>query len=207
MRKLDKGEPAQQFVDFIHRHHPVNWEEAKDESHGWREHILNHEQHGLSGYTEAPLHLEKSHIDHFRKQSLYPFLVFEWGNYVVDGKDDTYGARYKDNAIRNRADNEKLINPVIEDAQCFFKYELSGKMVPADGLNEEETERASFTITTFNLNEGSLVDRRKQIINMDIKSFEGLSDEDVLAVLLPEGFASVVEQLLKERTKKEEESS
>ena len=207
MRKLDKGEPAQQFVDFIHRHHPVNWEEAKDESHGWREHILNHEQHGLSGYTEAPLHLEKSHIDHFRKQSLFPFLVFEWGNYVVDGKDDTYGARYKDNAIRNRADNEKLINPVIEDAQCFFKYELSGKMVPADGLNEEETERASFTITTFNLNEGSLVDRRKKIINMDIKSFEGLSDEDVLAVLLPEGFASVVEQLLKERTKKEEESS
>ncbi|MBQ6729424.1 MAG: TIGR02646 family protein [Bacteroidales bacterium] len=207
MRKLDKGEPAQQFVDFIHRHHPVNWEEAKDESHGWREHILNHEQHGLSGYTEAPLHLEKSHIDHFRKQSLYPHFVFEWNNYVVDGKDDTYGARYKDNAIRNRADNEKLINPVIEDAQCFFKYELSGKMVPADGLNEEETERASFTITTFNLNEGSLVDRRKKIINMDIKSFEGLSDEDVLAVLLPEGFASVVEQLLKERTKKEEESS
>ena len=126
MRKLDKGEPAQQFVDFIHRHHPVNWEEAKDESHGWREHILNHEQHGLSGYTEAPLHLEKSHIDHFRKQSLFPFLVFEWGNYVVDGKDDTYGARYKDNAIRNRTDNEKLINPVVEDAQRFFKYELSG---------------------------------------------------------------------------------
>ena len=201
---LDKGEPIQQFIDFIHRNHPERWDEADDESLVWRKHILEHEQYGLSGYTEAPLHLEKSHIDHFKKQSLYPQFVFEWNNYVVDGKDDTYGARYKDNAIRNRADNEKLINPVIEDAQRFFKYELSGKMVPADGLSEEEKEKAGFTIAAFNLNEGSLVDRRKKIINMDIRSFEGLSDEDVLAVLWPEGFASVVEQLLEERTKWEE---
>lgn len=206
MRKLDKGEPAQQFMDFIRRNHPEKWEEAKDESPVWRKHILEHEQSGLSGYTETPLHLEKSHIDHFKKQSLYPQLVFEWDNYVVDGKDDTYGARYKDNAIRNRADNEKLINPVVEEAQRFFKYELSGKIVPADGLSEEDNERAEFTINTFNLNESSLVDRRKKIINMDIGSFEGLSDEDVLKVLLPEGFVSVVEQLLEERTKREEVS-
>ena len=203
MRKLDKGEPAQQFVDFMHRCHPVNWEEAIDESLDWRRHILTREQHGLSGYTEAPLHLEKSHIDHFKKQSLYPHLIFEWSNYVVDGKDDTYGARYKDNAIRNRTDNEKLINPIVEEAQKFFKYELSGKIVPADDLCEEDNERAEFTITIFNLNESSLVDRRKRIINMDIRSFEGLSDEDVLAVLLPEGFSSVVEQLLNERAKNE----
>lgn len=203
MRQLDKGEPAQQFVDFMHRCHPVNWEEAIDESLKWRRLILYREQHGLSGYTEAPLRLEKSHIDHFKKQSLYPHLIFEWSNYVVDGQDDTYGARYKDNAIRNRTDNEKLINPIVEEAQKFFKYELSGKIVPADGLNEEDNERAEFTITIFNLNESSLVDRRKRIINMDIRSFEGLSDEDVLAVLLPEGFSSVVEQLLNERAKNE----
>lgn len=204
MRKLDKGEPVQQFMDFIRRNHPERWEEAKDESQVWRKHILEHEQSGLSGYTETPLHLEKSHIDHFKKQSLYPQLVFEWNNYVVDGKDDTYGARYKDNAIRNQADNERLINPVVEEAQHFFKYELSGKIVPAEGLSEEDNERAEFTINTFNLNESSLADRRKKIINMDIRSFEGLSDEDVLKALLPEGFASVVEQLLEERTKREE---
>ena len=207
MRKLDKGEPVQQFTDFIRRTHPERWEDAKDESQVWRKHIIEHEQSGLSGYTETPLHLEKSHIDHFKKQSLYPQLVFEWNNYVVDGKDDTYGARFKDNSIRNRADNEKLINPVVEEAQRFFKYELSGKIVPAEGLSEEDNERAEFTINTFNLNESSLVDRRKKIINMDIRSFKGLSDEDVLKALLPEGFASVVEQLLEERTKKEELSS
>lgn len=204
MRKLDKGEPAQQFIDFIHRNHPESWEEAKDESPVWRKHILEHEQYSLSGYTEAPLHFEKSHIDHFRKQSLYPHLIFEWNNYIVDSIDDVYGARHKDNVVHNQTDNEKLINPTVEDAQRFFKYELSGKIVPADGLEEKESDRANYTIAAFNLNEGSLIDRRKRIINMDVRSFEGLSDEDVLAVLLPEGFASVVEQLLKERTKREE---
>lgn len=201
---LDKGEPVQQFVDFVRLNQPERWEEAKAESPVWRKHILEHEQYGLSGYTEAPLHLEKSHIDHFKKQSLYPHLVFEWSNYVVDGKDDTYGAKYKDSAIHDQADNEKLINPVVENAQRFFKYELSGKIVPADGLGEKESDRANYTIAAFNLNEGSLLDRRKKIINMDIRSFEGLSDEDVLAVLMPEGFVSVVEQLLEERTKREE---
>ena len=202
MRKLDKGEPVKQFIDFIRRNHPEKWEDTKDESPVWRKHILEHEQSGLSGYTEAPLHLEKSHIDHFKQQSLFPLLVFEWNNYVVDGNDDYYGARYKDKAIRSRADNEKLINPVVEDAQRFFKYELSGKIVPADDLSEEEIEKAGFTIVSFNLNESSLVYRRKKIINMDIRSFEGLPDEDVLKALLPGGFVSVVGQLLKERTKK-----
>ena len=78
MRKLDKGEPVQQFIDFIRRNHPERWEEAKDESPVWRKQILEHEQYGLSGYTEAPLQLEKSHIDHFRKQSLYPHLVLRF---------------------------------------------------------------------------------------------------------------------------------
>lgn len=204
MRKLDKGEPVQQFVDFIHRNHPKRWEEAKDESPIWRKRILEHEQHGLSGYTEAPLRLEKSHIDHFRKQSLYPHLVFDWNNYIVDGNDDTYGARYKDSIVHKQANNETLINPIVEDAQRFFKYELSGKIVPAESLNREDYERVTFTIDAFNLNESSLVDRRKRIINMDIRSFEGLSDEDVLTILLPEGFTSVVEQLLRERAKSEE---
>lgn len=204
MRKLDKGEPAQQFIDFIRRNHPNSWEEAKDESPVWRKHILENEQYGLSGYTEVPLHFEKSHIDHFRKQSLYPHLVFEWNNYVVDSKDDAYGARHKDNVVHNQIDNEKLVNPIVEEAQRFFKYELSGKIVPADGLGERESDRANYTIAAFNLNEGSLMDRRKRIINMDFRSFDGLSDEELLAALVPEGFASVVEQLLKERTKEEE---
>lgn len=161
----------------------------------------------MSGYTEAPIRYENSHIDHFRKQALYPNLIFEWNNYVVDSKDDTYGARYKDNVVCNQTDNERLINPVVENAQQFFKYELSGKMVPMDGLGDVEKQRANYTIDSFNLNEGSLMERRKSILNLDLSSFEGLTDHEILEALQPNGFISVVEQLINERTKNEEEAS
>lgn len=206
MRKLDKGAPIQHFVDFIRHNHHDRWEDAKEASPIWREHILYQEQHGLSGYTEAPIRYENSHIDHFKKQTLYPNLIFEWNNYVVDSKDDTYGARYKDNVVCNQTDNERLINPVVENAQQFFKYELSGKMVPMDGLGDVEKERVNYTIDSFNLNEGSLMERRKSILNLDLSSFEGLTDHEILEALQPNGFISVVEQLLKERVNKEEEA-
>jgi uncharacterized protein (TIGR02646 family) len=206
MRKLDKGAPIQHFVDFIRHNHYDRWEDAKEASPIWREHILNREQHGLSGYTEAPIKYENSHIDHFKKQALYPNLIFEWNNYVVDSKDDTYGARYKDNVVCNQTDNERLINPVVENAQQFFKYELSGKMVPMDGLGDVEKQRANYTIDSFNLNESSLMERRKSILNLDLSSFEGLTDHEILEALQPDGFISVVEQLINERTKNEEEA-
>ena len=206
MRKLDKGAPIQHFVDFIRHNSHDRWEDAKEASPIWREHILYQEQHGLSGYTEAPIGYENSHIDHFKKQTLYPSLIFEWNNYVVDSKDDTYGARYKDNVVCNQTDNERLINPVVENAQQFFKYELSGKMVPLDGLGDVEKQRANYTIDSFNLNEGSLMERRKSILNLDLSSFEGLTDYEILEALQPNGFISVVEQLINERTKNEEEA-
>lgn len=206
MRKLDKGAPIQHFVDFIRHNSHDRWEDAKEASPIWREHILYQEQHGLSGYTEAPIRYENSHIDHFKKQTLYPNLIFEWNNYVVDSKDDTYGARYKDNVVCNQTDNERIINPVVEDAQQFFKYELSGKMVPVDGLGDVEKERVNYTIDSFNLNEGSLMERRKFILNLDLSSFKGLTNHEILEALQPNGFISVVEQLLKERVNKEEEA-
>ena len=50
------------------------------------------------------------------------------------------------------------------------------------------------------------MERRRIIINTVLDGFSDLSDEDVVCALQSEGFPSVVEQLLKERTKKEEEA-
>lgn len=165
----------------------------------WREYIWEHEQHRLSGYTEKPIRLDSSHIDHFRKQSLFHTLVFDWPNLIVDGIDETYGAKFKDGFIKNASDNEKLIDPVKEDAARFFKYELSGKISVADNLNDVDKARAAFTIEAFNLNEGSLKECRKRIMNIIWDSYRDLSDEMIVNVLEAEGFRSVVEQVLKER--------
>lgn len=203
MRKIDKGDPMPSFSEFVSRNHPVKWEDAKAVSRIWREYILMYEQHWLSGYTEEPLRLDDSHIDHFRKQSLFNTLTFDWSNFIVDQKNDTYGARYKDNIVKTKADNEKLINPATEDAAKFFKYEINGKIDIADGLSEKDKTRALFTINAFNLNESSLVERRKVILNIIMDSYNDLTDEMVLEALAAEGFTSVVEQLLKERKQEE----
>ena len=199
MRKIDKGAPMSSFSEFVIKHHPAKWEDAKDVSRTWREYILEYEQHRLSGYTEEPLRLDNSHIDHFRKQSLFNTLIFDWDNFIVDSVDETYGAKYKDKFIKSTVDNEKLINPVIEDASRFFKYELNGKIDVADGLSDNDKERATYTKEAFNLNESSLVERRKVIINTIIDSYTDLSDEMILEALATEGFTSVIEQLLIER--------
>lgn len=199
MRKLDKGTPMPSFTEFISHHHPTTWDDAKAVSRVWREYILESEQHHLSGYTEEPLHLDSSHIDHFRKQSLFNTLVFDWNNYIVDGKNETYGAKYKDNVVKTKSDNDRLINPAVEDASRFFKYELNGQIDVADGLTDDEKERAEYTCKAFNLNESSLVERRRVIINTILEPFNDLSDDVILAALADEGFTSVVEQLLKER--------
>ena len=93
----------------------------------------------------------------------------------------------------------------MEDASHFFKYGLNGRIEVAEGLCEKEKARASYTIQAFNLNEASLVDRRRVIINTILGPYEDLSDETIFEALSAEGFTSVVEQLLKER-KQEEDS-
>ena len=205
MRKINKGAPIASFSDFVRTHQPTMWEDAKDVSRLWRKHILVYEQHCMSGYTEKPLLLAGSHIDHFRKQSLFNAFVFDWNNFVVDGVDETYGARFKDKYVKSCEDNEKLINPVTEDASRYFKYELNGNIAVVTGLTPDDSARADYTIKAFNLNEASLSERRRIIINTILDAYQDLSDELILEALDAEGFKSVVEQLLKER-KQEEDS-
>lgn len=206
MRKINKGEPISSFTEFVNSHHPTRWEDAKDVSRTWREYILEYEQYQLSGYTEEPLRAAKSHIDHFRKRSLFNTIafIFDWNNLIVDSINETYGAKHKDNIVKTSKENEKLINPVTEDASRFFKYQINGKIDVADGLCNEDIGRAKYTISAFNLNESSLVERRRIIMNTIIDSYNDLNDETILDALKTEGFTSVVEQLLKERKQREE---
>lgn len=206
MRKINKGEPMAEFEQFVRSHNLCRWDDTAGISRKWREYMLKHEQHQLSAYTELFLpKLNETHIDHFKKRELFSKLEFCWNNLVVDSNDNSFGARYKDKHIHAQQDNERLINPIDEDAASFFQYVSTGKKIPAEGLTDDERQRAQYTIDMFNLNDSGLQDRRKRILNNDISAYNGLSDEEVLQYLQELGFPSVVEQLLKER-KTEEES-
>ena len=168
MRKIDKGAPMPSFTGFVSQHHPSRWEDARDVSHTWREYILEYEQYRLSG------------------------------NFIVDSKNETYGEKHKEHVVRTREENEKLINPATEDASRFFKYELNGRVTLAEGLSDKDRARADYTMAAFNLNESSLVERRRVIINTMMEPYQDLTDDIIMEALADEGFTSVVEQLLRE---------
>lgn len=196
MRKLTKGEPHEAIKDFEGQQ---EWALSIDFHRIWRELILTIEQDGLSGYTEVPLRIDDSHIDHFYKRSLFVHKVHSWDNLVVDTIDETYGAKYKDKNIRIATDNIKVINPVREDPNRFFRYKVDGRIVSRDTLSEEERDRANYTIDVFNLNEPSLVDRRKELLSIDLNAYGNVSLAQLKVWLKDLGFPSVLEQMYNER--------
>lgn len=196
MRKLTKGEPHEAIKDFEGQQ---EWALSIDFHRIWRELILTIEQDGLSGYTEVPLRMDDSHIDHFYKRSLFLHKVHSWDNLVVDTIDETYGAKYKDKNIRIATDNIKVINPVREDPNRFFRYKVDGRIVSRDTLSEEERDRANYTIDVFNLNEPSLVDRRKELLSIDLNAYGNVSLAQLKVWLKDFGFPSVLEQMYNER--------
>lgn len=194
MRNINKGEPHGAIQEFLRQQ---EWTMSQNHHRIWREIILSTEQYGISGYTEAPLRIDDSHIDHFYKRSLFRDRVHLWNNLIVDTIDETYGAKYKDKCVRTSEDNIRLINPVTEDPHCFFKYKVDGRIAPMDSLEEAEKTRAEYTIDTFNLNESSLVERRKTLLAL-CDTYGDASLEQLLDWLKSYGFPSVIEQMYNE---------
>lgn len=195
MRKISKGEPHEGIENFDRQ---SDWTLSFEFHRLWREHILEHEQHGISGYTEEPLRIDGTHIDHFYKRSLFKDKVHSWENLIVDSIDETYGAKFKDRSVNSREDNLKLINPVTEDPRRFFRYNVDGKIVPLETLSETDRQRAEFTRDSFNLNEPSLVERRRTLMKI-AHNIGDATLEQLLDWLKNFGFPSVVEQIYKER--------
>lgn len=195
MRKISKGDPHETIKKFEGQQ---EWSLSSSFHRTWREIILGIEQHGLSGYTEVPLRIEDSHIDHFYKRSLFRDKVHSWDNLVADTIDETYGAKYKDKHVKNATDNLNVINPVTEDPSRFFRYKVDGRIVSNDTLSEDERNRADYTIDVFNLNEPSLVDRRKGLLSIDLNAYGEISLDQLRIYLKDYGFPSVLEQMYQE---------
>jgi len=163
MKKINKKEPGF-FKQFLFRNKPELWEELSFEiGFNVRIYMLMEEQNFQCAYTEIRIEPEISHIDHFRKRSLFPNLTFQWDNLLTSCNHDFYGARFKDKNIK-KAHYQNIINPVTENPQLYFNYSFTGEI-----LIDENNEKAIITRDLFNLNDRSLVEQRKAIAEI-IKS-------------------------------------
>lgn len=197
MISVKKSRPLKIFEDFVLHEKPTDWEEVhrtKNFQNLYREirKKIAEEQNGISAYTEEPFS-EQIHIDHFYKRSLFPERTFDWNNLFVDGVNENYGAKYKDAHIKKCAEYDNLISPGEENVERFFSYMSNGEVIAAKELSARESQRAEFTIKTFNLNDSVLKSKRARIIGMIGDYKKTLSPKDIKDALANCGFKTVVE--------------
>ncbi len=197
MRKVNKGAPLPSFTKFAKTKHGNDWEKLPSSvRRDCRLHIMRDEQDYICAYTELILTDNNSHIDHFKKRNLFRKLTFDWNNLIVAYSSENFGAKYKDNGddkVTSATDYDKLINPVTEDPEHFFRYMIGGQIAAQLNLTDAEKQRANFTINTFCLNHPYLIDRRKELINTVINSLDGkLNEQTIKSCLKGLGFPSVV---------------
>ncbi|HCQ7773783.1 retron system putative HNH endonuclease [Enterobacter kobei] len=126
------------------------------------------------------------HIEHIEPKSKVPLKTFEHTNLALSAinsgylraldKKDVFGGHFK----INRYSVQAFISPLFVNAQDYFHYEASGRIVPKDSLpSRREKAKARFTIYLLNLNAPVLVNWRKVWLGILTKLIEE-NDYDVL---------------------------
>lgn len=204
MRKINKNSPLASFTDFRRKNPGADWNihfsKPGCSGHSMyletRATILVVEQDCICGYSEIPIEDERDcHIDHFRKRNMFPEHAFNWDNLVAASNDEDFGAKYKDNksGIR-KPDYSSFFNPVVDSVQEYFYYNQRGEIEPHPTLSDPIlVAKVKKTIEVFNLQDKSLVNRRKTLIDQ-IKDCAGLTKHEIFEALKLGGFISLIEQ-------------
>lgn len=194
--------PYPEFMDFVRQNNPQNWDALDGTVRtNTRKYILEEEQGNQCAYTELPLEFTKynSHIEHLKRKdsAFFPKLTFEWTNLFVSCNFDDFGGKYKDNVYlrgKTKDDNELIINPALENPAVFFELKSWGEITLKPNLSAMAKIKAEETIKAFNLNQNSLKERRKEMIQSvnDYKN-GGLNSDMIIEYLSGSGFKSVIE--------------
>lgn len=175
MKQISKQEPKF-YQDFIRKKLPTEWRDVSlSIGYELRMFMLMEEQNYQCAYTEIRVEPEDTHIDHFRKQSLFPNMRFDWNNLLASGNSEAYGARYKDKKLKKQQDYKFIINPVVDNPKDYFTYSFTG-----DILADENDSKAVKTIDYFNLNDYALLEQRKQVIREIQEMYKQFTVEELV---------------------------
>lgn len=191
MKQIVKEAAPDFFNTFVAHKKPVNWEDISPIRQELRAHILE-EQNSCCAYTEIRLTSNGScHIDHYRTRHLFPEKTFDYFNMLVSCNSEKFGAKFKDKQIASKANYDDLINPVEERPSDYIEFAFTG-----DVLAISDAPKGYKTIDLFNLNEKSLLERRKVIALCVIQMKDYLSEEEIVETTGE--FESMVRQLYKD---------
>ena len=191
MKQLVKGSAPDFFTKFVIHNQPESWKDISPVRQDLREYILA-EQGNLCAYTEIYLSGgEKCHIDHYHTRNLFPEETFNFDNMLVSCNSEEYGAKYKDKQIKTKSDYHDLINPLVESPSDYLEFTLTGDIVAVNA-----SEKGENTISFFNLNEKSLVERRRTAAICLVQMKDVFTEEDMVAAFGE--FETMIRQLYRD---------
>lgn len=110
---------------------------------------------------------------------------------LVSCNSEKYGAKYKDKQVKEKEDYKELINPIIDLPADFIEFGLTGKVKTVNDCTKRKQ-----TISFFNLNEKSSVERRKTAVTNFLQMKEYLTENEMVESLGE--FETMVRQLYKD---------
>lgn len=166
MIKINKFTEPDKFSTFKKKNkHYKNWDyyscsEGFEIKKLLKESMLK-EQNNYCPYCEIKIKSwEDANIEHIKPKDKFKNLFQDYKNLLAICKNNKCCGGHKKNCY----DNTLFINPVEEDPEEFFTYDImSGKIIPKIMVGIEKN-RAEYTIKILNLNDFDLVEARKQIL-------------------------------------------
>ena len=162
MLKVNKKSEPEEFTKYKKKNKVINWKDFTSESEIkklLKEALLEEQENSCCPYCETEINLDKSHIEHIKPKNTFPKLLSDYNNLIACCLEK----KRCGNSKANKWD-ELFINPVIENPEDYFKYDIkTGKIIPIfkDG---EKNKKASYTIDLLNLNDNRLCDIRRKYI-------------------------------------------
>ena len=162
MLKVNKKSEPEEFTKYKKKNKVINWKDFTSESEIkklLKEALLEEQENSCCPYCETEINLYNSQIEHIKPKDKFPKLLTEYDNLLACCLE----SKRCGNSKANKWD-ELFINPVIENPEDYFEYDIkTGKIIPIF-KEKEKFEKAEYTIDLLNLNDNRLCGIRKKYI-------------------------------------------
>ena len=164
-------------------------------------------------YCQRDLLNDRGDVEHFRPQSIYPWLKYNFENYLLSC--DTCNSVYKGGkfplvgdappfnfarASDLTTEPRLLLDPVLDDVESYISFDVDDAICPAvakSPVDATASKRTHFTIDFFELNlYPRLIKSRFEAVNRALTALIAVKDGDEL----PEGGFSGSPQVAINRT-------
>jgi uncharacterized protein (TIGR02646 family) len=178
MRFIQKHDAGGDYLEQQHNNPPQDSQQATicwnrfDKKNNLQVNLLK-EQYHLCCYSEIRADILNLgyHIEHVQPKSQYPERTFDYQNLAACALDSASDLQYfkaqthevfGGHAKGSKYNSNLFVSCHQPNCTSFFAYLSDGRIVPKDGLNVLDTNKAIYTIGLLNLNSTYLITLRRR---------------------------------------------